>query len=199
MNTRRTTASIIAALLLLMAGCGDDQFAFAWDPSNEPLRSDLGTLEPTEGNSQRLFNNVTATLNMPDGETYDIESEQLWVVMAPLSGEPSSGAEDRVGYLEFRTVVGREDADMIPALSRYAQAVGYQFDEAAAVEWVTTNDDGFGAEVKPLLDDQYGVYLEADDKLTNTVSIYIYFPIPGISGQQPSNLETLFDGQLIDE
>jgi len=182
----------LAVLTLLLSGCGSGQNELSWEATERPLRSDLGDLAPTENENQRLFSDVVVDLDLVDERQYTIESEQLWVVLYQPNGRP----DDPLSYFEFQEVVGRDDADMIPALSELAAAVDYQFDEEAATEWVTTNDEGFGFTVKPLTPDDYGIYLNADDKLNNTVSLLIYFPT-GSTEEPPAPAEPRFNGRPI--
>lgn len=173
----RTLALLLSLVMLAfpLTACGSGNEDLAWEAPQFPRRSDLGDLAPAEGQNQRLFNDATMTLDTPDGAQYTIDAELLWVVLY----SPDRSTDRALDSFEFRHPIGRDDADIIPTLSELAASVGYQFDEQAATDFVTSNDDGFSMTVKPLTEDEYGIYLEVQEGLNNLVMATVTFPIEG--------------------
>lgn len=194
--TRPILVGGLMFLAVLGASCGARVQELTLETPTYPLRSDLGDLAPAEGRNQRLINDALMTLSMDDGAEYTIEADLFWIVL-----RSSSDAEDRpVSWFEFHRRTGMDDADMIPVLSELAAAVGWEFDEEAATEWVMSNEDGFTLDVKAITEDDYGIVLEAEDELNNSVSVYFVFPTEGqIPGEGTAVRDPpLFDGRPID-
>ena len=193
-------ATLTATILALTAtGCGSGNDDLAWQAPQFPRQSDLGDLAPQPGRNQRLFNDATLDLQTHDGRQFTIEAGLFWIVLGSPSDVDDNG-DRTVNYFQFRQTTGRDDADMIPALSELAASFGYQFDETAATDFVLDNDDGFRMWPKDLAEDDYGIVLEVDDELNNTVIATFYFAAEGRPiSETPDDFEpNPFNGRLIE-
>jgi hypothetical protein len=168
----------------------------------------MGELAPDSGRSQRLLRDVEVAIDFPDGRSHVISAPSLWVVASvPVDHLDLDPADHEIGELEFRRVVGRDDAELVPALAEFAAMVDYSFDEDAASEWVLANDGGFALPVTGYRADQYRIYLAlTDTEFDNVVSLSITFPTTAQSRLDLSPAESqefdldnvLFDGAPID-
>lgn len=191
----------IGALALVVAGCGGGTQEIALEVSDQPVRRDLGEWAPSVDRNQRLIPDVVATVDLPDGETYTFEVNSFWIVMDfDVTLEGLERLDEPVDYLEFRQVVGRDDVEMVEVAAELAAAVGYEFDVDAALEWVADNDEGFGFVVKSPADAGYALTIAANDKLTNTASVFIDFPSDSAAGSEMLDRgENPFNFRLIEE
>jgi hypothetical protein len=169
----------------------------------------MGVLAPEGDRQQRLLRDVEVAIDFPDGRSHVISAPSLWVdIDVPLEDRLLDPADHRVGELEFRRVVGRDDTELIPALAEFAAMVDYSFDEDAASEWIANNDGGFYLPVTGYRAEQYRIFIGlTDTEFDNVVRLYVDFPtsLEGRWGDKPAEEfqefdldNVLFDGAPID-